>query len=181
MPVFLYLAVTTIIMITNLYTLLLLLLILPCTAQQYDFDYVQECHVTLNGEKEGGTLFRFFNSNDDSYSLRVSLFGENVYMTLYLDDGKYYHDTISKEDFFVYGISMKCPKSGLSSDFRDKDPDDFTYHKLPDTLINTTSYSHVRLFPSNIKNIIMANYLLPIIYWITASTLILQSQILTAC
>lgn len=77
----------------RIYYLLLLLFIYPCFGQQYDFDYIQEIRVEPLGEP-GSTVFRFFNSKDDSYALRVSIIGERVLMTLHLDNGKYYTDTI---------------------------------------------------------------------------------------
>jgi hypothetical protein len=119
-------------------------------AQQFDFDYVEEFSVKPSG-KEARSVFRFFNSKDATYMMRVSIFADRVLMTLYLDSGEYYTDTILKDDFFVLAISLKCPRKGIIDEFADKSSKDYVYQKLSDTIINTKPYQHISLMPVNKK------------------------------
>ncbi|WP_116788167.1 hypothetical protein [Flavobacterium psychrotrophum] len=139
-------------MFTNLLKLLLLCFAFPCIAQQYDFDYVQEYHFENNGTThKSGDFYKFFNSKDNSFSLTVTPEGEKLYMTLRLANGKIYTDSMEKNDFLVYAISLKCPKTGFYNGNPDTGLENYTYSKLEDTLITDKAYSYVKLAPKNEK------------------------------
>lgn len=132
--------------------LVLLFLALPCAAQQFDFDYVQEYHLETYGEKARNvTFFKFFNSKDAGYSLGVRIVGERVFMSLNLANGDCYSDSILKEDFFVYGISLKCPRKGKSENYPDIDPDAFNYAVITDTVIDAKRCGRIQLKPKGKK------------------------------
>lgn len=138
-------------MFANLLKLMLLLFTLPCMAQQYDFDYVQEYRLEIFGENSRDvTFFKFFNSKNPAYSLGVSIIQDKVFMSLNLDNGDCYYDSILKDDFFVYAISLKCPRKGKGENYPNRKPAEFKPFQITDTLIEGKKYNRILLEP--IKN-----------------------------
>lgn len=130
---------------------LLLLLTFNSLAQQYDFDYVQEYRLETFTEKPRDiTFFKFFNSKNSTYSLGVSIIQDKVFMSLNLDNGDCYYDSILKNDFFVYAISLRCPRKGKSENYPNKKQEEFKPLQITDTLIEGKKYNRILLEP--IKN-----------------------------
>ncbi len=124
----------------------------PVYAQKtYNFNYVLEYnyeHPAEDGKNHVHTQYRFVNSADNSYMLLVSLSGDIVMMHLLLEGGRYYNGSISKEDFLVEAINLRCPATGIVPESK---LSDYTVLQKGDTIINTRAFKRVQLQPASEK------------------------------
>lgn len=126
----------------------------------YEFNYVIEYKYT-NKDKRTHSGYRFINSTNNSYIFTVWEDKNEYAMLLTLDDGKFYYDRISKDDFFVEAISLRCPRSGQEKN--GENLKDYKFEKKSDTLINAERFSHFVISPLNTKEIKKHN-LVPLHY-----------------
>lgn len=141
------------------YLLLITLLFISFTSycQTYIFDYMVEYNykdltdtVETPTKPNPGTLYRFINSKSNACYMNVRESKGKTQMQPTLETGKFYLSSMPTEDFFVEGISMKCPYSGFIP-LSDKKPKDFEFIAKADTVINTQRFKHYVLNPVNEK------------------------------
>ncbi|KGO94724.1 hypothetical protein [Flavobacterium subsaxonicum] len=144
-------------MLKNYLLLIVLLVAASAKSQNYIFDYMLEySHTdrtdTITKIAKTYTDYRFINSKDNSYCLTVHEAKGTTYLELLLESGKYFRSNLSTEDFFVEGISIKCPYAMTlpSDNIRMKDYDFIT---KADTVINTQPFKYFVLQPANKKKI----------------------------
>lgn len=117
-----------------------------------EFDNVAEYKVMADPHKSISTKkYQFFNSNDNSYLLSVYENGKNVDMWLTLKSGQSYYGQISREDFFVEAISLKCPKNWFKRNSDYENLKDFEFEKRVDTIMNTSKYDYFVIKPTGNK------------------------------
>lgn len=116
----------------------------------FEFDYVAEYQERADLHRSIiATGYKFFNSKDNSYMLSITEDTENIHMWLNLKSGQIYYDKISREDFFVEAISLKCPKTWFKNNSSYESLKDYEVSKLPDTIINTNKYNCFVVKPLN--------------------------------
>ncbi|TRW24330.1 hypothetical protein FMM05_10895 [Flavobacterium zepuense] len=141
------------------YLLLITLLFISFTSycQTYTFDYMVEYSyknftdtVKKSTKSRASTLYCFINSKSNVCYMNVHESKGKTHMQPTLETGKFYLSSMPTEDFFVEGISMKCPYSGFIPP-SDKKPKDFEFIAKADTMINTQPFKHYVLKPINEK------------------------------
>jgi len=141
------------------YLLLIILLFISTASysQTYTFDYMLEYNyrdltdtVETQTKPKPGTLYRFINSKSNACYMNVRESKGKTQMQPTLETGKFYLSSMPTEDFFVEGISMKCPYFGFVPP-SDKKFKDFEFITKADTIINTERFKHYVLNPINEK------------------------------
>lgn len=120
--------------------------------KSYEFDYVLEyesSQVSVNGlaTDKKALNYQFFNSKDNSYMLSVISDSAKTRMWLVLSNGETFYGDISTEDFFVQGISLKCPKSWKKNNNQYEKLKDYALKIENDTMLNSQNYQHYVVTP----------------------------------
>ena len=140
----------------------------------YEFNYVIEYENSGTGAIDDSKTnnrylsYQFFNSKDNSYILSVTDDTVTTKMWLILSDGQTFYGDIASEDFFVQGISLKCPKNWKKSNGQYEKLKDYDFVMKEDIFEDSRKYYHYVINPL-IKNNKETYYPSPIHYIIDNS------------